>query len=316
MEPVVGLVLIGLSGFFSGSETAVYRAQWVRLRTWADDRVAGAGLALALLRRREPTVIAALVGTNLCSVFASVLVSGFIADRFGPAYTGLGVVLVVALGLVFGEFLPKAMAQASPNLWLRRSAVPLAASLGLFAPVVLVLYGVARVFATPVARHRGRFPLTRQDFLSALRQREQGDPPEHGGPPISAMVARLFRFSGLKLEEAAIPLERVQAVPEGATRAQVQAVIEEHGFSRIPVYRGDRGHITGVIFAKDLLRDERPRVRRIRSVPEEARLIEVLERMQRASIHMAVVESGGKVTGIVTLEDILEELVGEIRSED
>jgi len=321
VELVVGLVLIAGSGFFSGSETSVYRAQWVRLQTWSEQRAAGSKLALRLLNWRGPTVVAILVGNSLCNVFASMLFSEFFVRTLGPAWTGLAVVLVVSLTLVFGEFLPKAMAQASPNRWLSRSSVPLAGFLVLFLPVVLVLNGIARIFATPFTRPRAKMPLTRQDFLSAMKQREQGNGDgkpvqERAGPPISGMVARLFRFSGLELEEAAIPLERVQAVPEGATREQVQAVVDEHGYSRIPVYRGSKEHITGVILAKDLLKGSGVRVRSIKSVPEDARLMEVLERMRHAGTHMAVVEDKGEVTGIVTLEDILEELVGEIRSED
>jgi putative hemolysin len=321
VELVVGLVLIAGSGFFSGSETSVYRAHWVRLRTWSGRRRPGSSLALRLLNWRGSTVVAILVGNSLCNVFASMLFSEFFASTLGPAYAGLAVVLVVSLTLVFGEFLPKAMAQSSPNRWLSNASAPLTGFLVLFAPVVLVLNGIARIFATPFTRPRAKMPLTRQDFLSAMKQREQGNgdgkpAQERSGPPISAMVARLFRFSGLKLEEAAIPLEQVESVPEHVTREQVQAVIDEHGFSRIPVYRDTKDNITGVILAKDLLTEPGVRVRSIKSVPEDSRLMEVLERMRHAGTHMAVVEDKGEVTGIVTLEDILEELVGEIRSED
>jgi CBS domain containing-hemolysin-like protein len=320
MQLAAALALVVLSGFFAGSETAVYRAHWIRLTDWSRRRVAGAGLALRLVGWREPTVIAALVGTNLCSVFATVLVSKFVADEFGPAWTGAGVVVLVALTLVFGEYLPKALAQASPNRWLSRMSLPLAVSLGLFAPAVLLLAGVARVFATPFSRTRERLSLSRHDFLAAIRQREKqnGRPADdRHGPAISALVARLFRFSGMKLAEAAVPLERVRSVAEGAGREEVLAVVEEHGFSRIPVFRGERSNIVGVVLAKDLLAGGQPPVRRIDRLSEESRAIEVLNRMQRVGGHIAVVvDAEGRTEGIVTLEDILEELVGEIRSED
>jgi CBS domain containing-hemolysin-like protein len=324
MELLAGAVLILLSGFFSGSETAVYRADWVRLTTWADQRTSGARLALRLLRRREPTVIATLVGTNLCNVFATMLLSGFVARSFGPAWAGVAVVLVVVLTLVFGEFVPKAVAQANPNHWLRQTSLSLAVSRVLFAPVVLLLVGVARLFAAPVGRFQGRFSLTRQDFLAAIRQRERrngngtrNDGAAQQGPPISGLVARLFRFSGLNLAEAAIPLERVCSVPAGADRAQILAMIGEHGFSRIPVYRADPANVVGVVFARDLLEAGAVRIRPIMTVAADTRLMEVLDRMQRRRQHIAVVrDADGRATGIVTLEDVLEELVGEIRSED
>lgn len=326
MELAFSLLLIPLSGFFSGSETAVYRAQWIRLTTWAARKSGGAGLALRLLNLREPVVIATLVGTSLCNVFASMLSSEFVARSLGPAYTGIVVVVVVVLTLVFGEFLPKAHAQARPNSWLRRSAVPLVASGVLFAPAVLVLTGIARLFATPFVRTRKHLSLTRQDFLSALRQRERqsepDDAPGEKSQPISSMVSRLFRLKGMPVSEALIPIEEVESVPEGASPDQVRRVVEEHGFSRIPVFRGDdRSNIVGVVFAKDLLPDGDDgvcayRVRRIARLRESTRVIEVLERMQRQGMHIAAVEDpSGAVSGIVTLEDILEELVGEIRDE-
>jgi len=326
MQLALALVLIPLSGFFSGSETAVYRAQWIRLTNWATQKAGGAGLALRLLNLREQVVVATLVGTNLCNVFASMLSSEFVATSLGPEYTGIVVVAVVVLTLVFGEFLPKAHAQARPNHWLRRSAVPLAAGGLVFAPVVLVLTGLARLFATPFAKTKEHLSLTRQDFLSALRQRErEAEPDEAPGEksqPISSMVSRLFRLKGMTVAEALIPIEEVQAVPEGASEERIRQVVEEHGFSRIPVYREKASlGITGVVFAKDLLGGSAHgaggyRVRRIQRVKESARVIEVLERMQKRGAHIAVVEDeSGTVSGIVTLEDILEELVGEIRSE-
>ncbi len=320
MEIIAGLMLVLGSGFYSGSETAVYRARWVRLATWANTKVAGARLALRLLNWREPTVIAVLIGTNLCNVFATILVSEFVARALGPEWTGVAVLAVVVFTLVFGEYIPKALAQAGPSDWLRRFSLPLAASLGLFAPVVLLLAGVARVFATPFARPRARVSLTRHDFLAEMRQRERR--PGNGaaarqGQPISSMVARLFRLSGASLAEARIPLERVRSVAEDAPVADLLQVIEEHGYSRIPVHRGERSNIVGVVFAKDLLAAGTYRVRTIDRFRESDRAMKVLEQMQRRGSHIAVVtDPAGEATGIVTLEDILEELVGEIRSED
>jgi CBS domain containing-hemolysin-like protein len=295
----------------------VYRAHWVRLTTWQSHRISGSRLGLRLLVWREPTVVATLVGTNLASVFAAVLFSRFCVEHFGSAYAAVAIVVVVALTLVFGEFLPKAYANARPNQWLRRSSWPLAASLVLFAPAVLVLEGIARVFATPLAPARQTFSLTRQDFLSALRQRERTAADKPAGQPISSLAARLFRFSRMKVSEAQIPIEQVQSVPEDASLTEILSVIERHGFSRIPVYRGQRENVVGAILAKDILAAPVHRVRRLERVAGDTRVMEELGRMQRRGEHMAaVVDKRERVTGIVTLEDILEELVGEIRSED
>lgn len=324
MEIVAGILLVFATGFFEGSETAVYRAQWIRLTTWVvrsvhdgrhHPRPYGARLALRLLELREATVVACLVGANLTCVFASMFFSRFFALNFGPAYVSVAVVIVVILTLVFGQFLPKALAQSRPNHWLRRTSLPMAASAVLFAPAVLLLTGIARTFATPLAKTRARLSLTRQDILSAMRSALK-KPVGGEGQPIASMVSRLFRFSGMKVGEAAIPLERVQSVPFDAGLKDLIALIEEHGFSRIPVYRHGRADIVGVIFARDLLAAPCQRIHRIDRVRQDARAMEILETMQRRGEHIAVVvDDKDQATGIVTLEDILEELVGEIRSE-
>ena len=313
MELLFGFFLILAAGFFAGSETAVYRSNWIRLTNWASHNIPGAKSALQLLDRRETTVVVTLVGANLCNVFAAVLFSRFFAARYGPAYATVAVVLVVVLTIILGDYVPKAIAQAFPDRWLRQTVLPLSVSRVVFAPAVLVLSGIARLLVGPFARSGQRFTLTRQDFLAALRKRDA----ESGSARlVTEMVSRLFRFSGMKVSEVCIPLSQVKAVPHDAGLNGVLAVINEYGFSRIPVYQGDLAHITGVIVAKDLLAAPTWRVRKIPRVNETDRAMEVLRLMQRRGEHLAVVEDANHaVTGIVSLEDLLEELVGEIRSE-
>ncbi len=313
MDLLVGFFLILATGFFAGSETALYRANWIRLTNWASHSIPGAKPALQLLDRRETTVVITLVGTNLCVVFATVLFSHFFEARYGPAYATVAVVLVIVLTIILGEYVPKAIAQAFPDRWLRQTVLPLSISRVVFAPAVFVLSGVARLLAGPATGAGQRFTLTRQDFLAALQKRDA----ESGSARlITNMVSRLFRFSAMKVSEVRIPLAQVKAVPHDAGLNVVLAVISEHGFSRIPVFQGDITNITGVIVAKDLLSAPAWRVRKIPRVAESERAMEVLRLMQRRGEHLAVVENAGhQVIGIVSLEDLLEELVGEIRSE-
>jgi len=313
MELLVGFFLILAAGFFGGSETAVYRANWIRLTNWASRNITGAKSALQLLDRRETTVVVTLVGANLCGVFATVLFSRFFEVRYGPAYAPVAVVLVVVLTIILSDYVPKTIAQAFPDRWLRQTVLPLSISRVVFAPAVLVLSGIARLLAAPVVGAGQRFTPTRQDFLAALQKRDA----ESGSSRlVTNMVSRLFRFSPMKVSEVRIPLAMVKAVPHDAGLNDVLAVIKDHGFSRIPVYQGDVANITGVIVAKDLLSAPAWRVRKIQRVAETDRAMEVLRLMQRHGEHLAVVENADHhVTGIVSLEDLIEELVGEIRSE-
>lgn len=321
MELLALLILLLFSGFFSASEIAVYRANWIRLAHWVERRRGGAKLALKLLSWREPVVIAILVGNNLVNVFASLLAVRLVALEFGPEYAGIAVAAVVILTILFGEYLPKALAQGHPNHWLALTSWPLAAALVLFSPLVLLLGALTRVFAAPAVRPGRKLTLTRQDFLAAMRRRERlvCAAPEadcRAGQTASSIAARLLRFAGMTIGDAAIPVEQVQSVAEGAAPAEVRSVVERFGFSRMPVRRGSPDDLVGVIVAKDLLAQEPYRVYRLERVKESARALEVLETMQRRGQHIAAVtDEAGRVTGIVTLEDILEELVGEIRSE-
>jgi putative hemolysin len=314
-------LLLILSGFFSASEIAIYRANWIRLAHWVERHRAGARLGLRLLSWREPAVIAILVGNNLVNVFASLLAVRFVAVTFGPAYAGIAVVAVVILTVLFGEYLPKAIAQAHPNHWLAITAWPLAAVLVLCAPVVLLFSAFTRLIAAPPARPGRKLALTRQDFLAAMRRRERHAcaTPEtdcRPGQTSSSIAARLLRFAGMRIGDAAIPVERVQSVPEHAGLEEVRAVVERHGFSRIPVRGRDPDDLVGVVVSKELLASDSYRVHPIEKFGGSSRALEVLETMQRRGQHIAAVtDEHGRVTGIVTLEDILEELVGEIRSE-
>ena len=313
MDLLVGFLLILAAGFFAGSETAVYRANWVRLTNWASRNIPGAKAALQLLDRRESTVVTILVGTSLCTVFATEIFSHFFEGRYGPASATAAVIIVIVLTVILGEYVPKAIAQAYPDRWLQRAVLPLSISRVVFAPAVFVLSGVARLLAAPVAVAGQRFTLTRQDFLAAMQKRDA----ESGSTRlVTNMVSRLFRFSAMKVSEVSIPLAQVRAVPHDAGMNDVLAVIREHGYSRIPVYQGDITNITGVIVVKDLLSAPAWRVRKIPRVKEGDRTMEVLRLMQRHGEHLAVVEAANHhVTGIVSLEDLIEELVGEIRSE-
>lgn len=314
MELLAGLVLIAAVGFFAGSETAVYRANWIRLTNWLRRNLSGAKLALDLLDRRDSTVVATLVGTNLSVVFATELFSRFFEHHFGPGFAAVAIVLIVILTLILGEYLPKAIAQAFPDRWLRRTALPLAVSRIAFAPAVFLLGGITRLIAGPPPSDDHRFRLTRQDLLAAMTQRDRGAGPD---PHTSRMVARLFRFSRIRVCEIEIPIEEVKSVPHDAGLNDILALINRYGFSRMPVYDGDATNLTGVIVAKDMLAAPAYRLRRLPRVAGSTRAMEVLRTMQHRGEHIAAVEDDEHhVTGIVSLEDLLEELVGEIRSED
>lgn len=303
MDLLLGLVLILLTGYYAGTETALYRANWIRLLHWARRKVRGAADALTAIDRLTPSIIATLIGTNLTSVFATQLFEHYFVREFGPAATPLAVAIVLTLTLVLGDYLPKALAQTIPTRWLRLAALPLNITRIVFSPVIALL---ARIL--PRTR---RLSLTREDYLRVL---EGG---AETGPGLRDMTARLFRFARLPVADAAIPIPRVKSVPLPADRQVLLELLRQYGYTRIPVYQDRPENIIGVVLAKDLLAPGPLNIRPVLRVNPEVRALEVLSLMQRRGEHLAVIQSpSGSAAGIVTLEDLVEELVGEIRSED
>lgn len=314
MELLAGFFLILLTGFFAGSETALYRANWVRINHWAKNRLAGARDALIALEKIGPTLIATIVGTNLASVFATILFQRYFVTHLGAGFTPLAILLVVLLTLILGDYLPKTIAQSLPSRWLRTTALLLNLSRIGFAPATYLL-------AQLLPRTRST-SISRDDFLKVIAQREQTFASR---PTTANMAARLFRFSQMKVGEIAIPIKQVKSVPADSDLNTVLAVLNRYGYSRIPVYQGTPDNIIGVIVAKDLLKVVSPatgseknvRMRPVQHLPENSRALDVLRQMQQRGEHLSVVfNSSGNTLGIVTLEDLIEELVGEIRSED
>jgi putative hemolysin len=319
MEILLGLIAMLLQGFFAGSETSYTRANWIRLNTWHRNRRFGAEKALRLFENKENVLVATLVGTNLFVVLTSVLFTNYFVSNFGPRYAGLAAVVVIVLSLIISEFFPKTLAQAFPDHWACIFSNPLLWSMKIFAPATYILSSLARGLTSPLTRNTTYFVgLSRKDFVIALREYDRlGQEKRYGKFHLSGIAARLFEFGQMKVGEVALPLSRVVSVPEQIPLANLCEEIKKCSFSRYPVYRGTPENITGVVHTKDLLFLPHQRIRRAYFVSGETRAMEVLTEMRHRGGHLAIVkDENNKVTGIVTLEDLIEELVGEIRNED
>lgn len=310
MELILALAAISIQAVFTGSETALVRANWIRLATWVNENRRGARRAQRLLERKEEALITTLVGTALFIVLSSELSERFIIHVLNPGYTFLPVVVVTAVSLFFAEFLPKSIAQTFPESWLCRTELPVQLSGWLFLPVTWLL---ARLSGVKPARQR-QPSLTRKDFVFALRASARS-----GGASLrlSGVAARLLDFPQVEIRDVMTPLSRVVSVPEGITYEELRRLIRTNRYSRYPVFRGMPDNIVGVQNVRDLLEMPHRIVRKPFFVADRSRAIEVMNLMREQGEHLAFVRGQEKrVLGIVTLEDLLEELVGEIRSEE
>ncbi len=308
------VALLPVSGFFSGAEIAMVSADRMKLRADAEQGKRGAILALQMLQQPTRMLGTCLVGTNLAAISIATLGTQLVLTTT-DVHPSLAFLLVVPFTLTFGEMIPKAVYQHHADTLVPYAVYPLRFLSLVLSPVLWVFDQVARLAGG--ANHSER-PVTRADIQVLL---DATDDPNLTAAD-KAMIRRVFEFTEAVVEEAMVPLIHVVAVPEDISIAEAAERMIKSGHSRLPLYRERVDDITGVVLHQDLMREtewSRPVSEIARTplfVPESKRVDHLLLDLRRARLRMAVAvdEYGGSV-GIITVEDLLEEIVGEIEDE-
>jgi len=320
-EIAVFLACLVVSGFFSGSETALIAVNRLRLRHMAGEGDHAARRILALVDDPRRVLAGILVGNNLVNILGAVVIGSYFTKLYGSQSAGAVVATIVTTPalVLFGEFLPKALAAARPIKFARLTATPLAAVLRLLTPAVWPLEALTRPLSKVL---RGR-----RDFSLAEMRAAVAEGVRTG--MLDRTLARVLE-GGLSLEwktaaDILVPRVDVVGVDAGAGLAQCLDVFRREHYSRLVVTDGSLDAELGYIAAKDILRlspeeqegwNAKKAVREALRVPATIPIWKLLARMRRSGVHLAVVKDEyGGTEGIVTLEDVLEELVGEIRDE-
>ena len=317
---IIGLSLL-VTALFSAAEMSFIAANRVRLRHMAEGGNRTAIRYLDAFRSPERLLSTAMMGVTIAHITASSVATWALLPVVGGAAALLVTVALTPIMLVFGEVIPKAVARERATgliLWL----FPVIETLGrLLTPLT---WGANALVGRALALFGRERTSTRQfvsrEELKLLLQME----PEEADVTVSEaeMIDKIFDLGETAVREVMVPLVDVAALPETATRVDAVRLIQERGFSRIPVFTDRVFNIVGVVTAMDLLRrggeatDVRALMRPATYVPETKRIDDLLREMQKNRVQLAVVvdEYGGAV-GIVTVEDIVEEVVGEIRDE-
>jgi putative hemolysin len=315
------LILVGCilaEGFFSGSEIALVNANKYRLALMSEEGSNRARAALRLLERPSLFFSATLIGTNVFVVTGSVIITLFIIHRFGEQYAPLAI-LYSPLPLIFGEIVPKSIYQHyADRIVLKIAPTLLGISLAL-RPLVWPLSKLTDLILGSRKKDRKSPPISRED-LETMMDLETSMSSDVR-PMERTMIARIFDLAEKKVENIMTPLVDVDAIPLTATREEAARVLEETEYSRLPVYEDQINNILGILENTDLLfasadAEVRNLVHPAYFVPEEMPLDNLLVAMKRKGEPMAiVVDEYGASTGIVTSEDLLEEVVGEISDE-
>jgi putative hemolysin len=317
-----GLMIMCLvaEGFFSGSEMGVVSADRMKLRHDAAKGSLGAKLALDMLNKPEWLLSTTLVGTNISVVANTTMATALMLQLFGEYGSWLAVALVAPLIWVFGEIVPKSVFQQRADIITPRVIFLLKFFSWLFYPILFVFSLLTRLLARMVGDRTGnQNPFTLREEIFALMQMstDGGDIDTNE----KAMIRRLFDFEETTVSEIMMPLIDVVGIEQSASCGEAMRIARVKAHKRLPVYSKRVDRIVGVIDALELLGAEPQEpiasyIRPVDYVPGSKSIQTLLMDMQRERhILSVVVDEFGGAEGIVTVEDIIEEIVEDLSDE-
>ena len=318
---IVGLVFcVIMSGYFSATETAFTSLNRVRLKSWADGGDQRAARTLALAEDYDKLLSTLLIGNNIvnnvATTIGAVLFIHLIDEVTGPTVSAIVLTVVI---LIFGEVSPKSLAKESPERF-AMFATPLLGVLRTVLTPLNFLFTQWKRLLSKVFRKSADGGITEEELVTLVDQAEsEGGLDQHE----SRLIRAAIEFHDLEVEEILTPRVDIVAVEDTDSMEEIAKIFAENGYSRLPVYHEDIDNIIGVIHEKDF---HAARYRGLTSVKEmlgpmlyttgNTKISELLRILQREKAHMViVVDEYGGTEGLVTLEDIVEELVGEIWDE-
>ena len=320
---IIMLVLVVLSAFFSMSETAFSSASDTKLKIAVEGKVAGAKKAYYLYERFDKTITTLLIGNNLVNVALSAIAVIFFTklaisedENIVSIITTAVITLVL---LIFGEIVPKMIAKThSESVCTKVSWIVYILSL-IFFPLVIVFAGIQKVLTRNGKEESASIEKEELDVI--IDELENTGEIENREANVLHNVLDLGETS---VEDIMVPRIKVEMIDYESTLDEVKAFMLDNAFSRVPVYKKDKDHVVGILYERDffpaLVKNSkmswRKLIRPVRFVSAAMKADDLIREMQIYKTHLAVVSGEyGEVLGIVTMEDALEELVGEIYDE-
>jgi CBS domain containing-hemolysin-like protein len=315
------LALIGTVGLMAASETAITRTNRARAYRLLEEKRRGAASLARIVDNVAPylnvvlllTLLATIGGTTLATVLASRHL-----HRYGEVIATFAMTLIL---FIFAEVTPKTFAVQYTDRVALRVAPLVVAITRAVGPVAGVLIKLANVIMPGRGLPQG--PFVTEEEIRAMAEMASDEAAIEEGE--KELIHSIFEFGDTLVREVMVPRPDMVAAPVNSILRQVLDLMLKHGYSRIPLYRGDLDEIVGVVYAKDLLRhlhagkENVPPASLMREayfVPESKKVSDLLREMQQRRVHIAIVlDEYGSTAGLVTIEDLLEELVGEIVDE-
>ena len=313
------VILVMCSAYFSATETAFTSLNTIRMKTWAENGDKRAARALAVGEDYDKLLSSILIGNNIVNITATTISTLLFTKIFVTYGATISTVVITIVVLIFGEISPKSVAKEFPERFAMFSAPILRVIILVLTPLNF-LFSMWKKLLSKIFKPSGDDGITEEELMGIVDQAEsEGGLDAHEGDLIRASI----EFNELDVSDILTPRVDLVAVDEESTMQEVGALFVENGYSRLPVYHETIDNIIGVIHQKDFYKARvrgEDRLAMIKSpvvyTTPNTKIFKLLRILQMNKVHMAVVvDEYGGTEGIVTLEDILEELVGEIWDE-
>ena len=318
---IIIVVCVLLSAYFSATETAFSTFNRIRVKNMAEKGNKKAALALRLADNYDSLISAILIGNNIVNILASamatLLFAKLIINQDLAATVSTAVLTVVIL--VFGEISPKTIAKYNPESFVLFSAPIINFVRVILFPFIIIFNGWQKLLAKLFKKNEDQ-GMTEEELISIIEEAEEGGDIDKEE---SDLIKSAIEFGDLEVGDIFTPRIDITSLPVGTDKETVAKTFSESGYSRLPVYDGDIDNVVGILYYKDFYTVAYKTnvaleeiIKPVIYVAKTQPVNELMKELQEKQLHMAVVtDEFGSTAGIVTLEDILEEIVGEIWDE-
>lgn len=322
MQTVVVVVLLFLSGFFSSAETALTTVNKIRLKSLAEEGNKKAQTALKVTDNSAKMLSAVLIGNNIVNISVSSLVTTLTARVFGDGYVAYATGLLTLIVLIFGEITPKTMATVNAEKVALRYATIIYGLMWLFTPIIFVVNKLTSVvlFVLRVDQNAKKNAYTENEIRTIVEESHEGGEIE---AQEKTMINNLFDFGESQAKDVMIPRIDMTFADVNNTYQEIIDIFRAEKYTRLPVYEDTTDNVIGIINVKDLLLYDSHEEFHIRDILREPyytyeykKTSELMEELRKTANNITIVlDEYGATAGMITLEDLLEEIVGDIRDE-
>ena len=322
LQMLVVIGLLGLSAFFSSSETAMMSVNKIRVRNLADAGLSSAVILVKVLDNQSKMLSAILIGNNIVNISASSLMTVLVTDVFGSAYVGAATGVLTLLVLIFGEITPKTSATLYSESMALKFAKPIYLLMQVLTPVIFVVDKMSLVVLKLLRIDPNKKPdaITEEELRTIVEVSHEEGVIESDE---KKMIYNVFDFGDSVARDIMVPRIDMTFIDVNSTLEEVMEVFRQEKYTRYPVFEETTDNVIGIVNIKDLILQEqdakfdlRDYLREPMYTYEFKKTAELMVELRKTLNNIAIVlDEYGATAGLITMEDMLEEIVGEIRDE-